>query len=77
MMLEGLQRRNYSQNIIRHYIRASKILLNDFTVLPIAWALDPFANIKPRSVTQLLHEGRMQANDHLSRRSGNLNTGTA
>jgi len=42
MMLEELQRRNYAQNTIRHYIRTvedfalSKILLDDFGVLQIA-----------------------------------------
>ena len=28
-------------------------------------------------LTQLLYEGQMQANDHLPRRSGNLNPSTA
>jgi hypothetical protein len=52
MMLEELQRRNYSQHTTRYYIRTvedfalSKILLDDSTVRRTVWACGTFVSTK-------------------------------
>ena len=47
LMLEDLQRRNYSEDTIRATSAPSKILLDDSTVPQTAWVPNTFVNIKP------------------------------
>ena len=47
MMLEELQRRNYSETTIDCYIRVVEDFSRRFHLPPTAWVLGTFANTKP------------------------------
>ena len=53
MMLEELQRLNYSAETIRSSSTLSKIFLDDSSAARTAWVLGTFANIRPSCFTNV------------------------